>query len=90
MTARVYFDVVVQLADDAGFTKNVRTIFNNDADNSSRLGVGLDREYFETSQGRIIDGKGVRARYVRGYTKGGTLSVLNAWQEIEVYALPED
>jgi hypothetical protein len=83
-------DVIVQVSDDPEFKTAATTLFNNDADNSSGLGVGLDREYFETSQGRIIDGKGVRARYVRGYTKGGTLSVLNAWEEIEVYALPEN
>jgi hypothetical protein len=83
-------DVIVQVSDDPEFKAAATTLFNNDADNSSGLGAGLDREYFETSQGRIIDGKGVRARYVRGYTKGSTLSVLNAWEEIEVYALPED
>ena len=38
--------------------------------------------------GRIVDGKGTKARYVRGYTKGSTLSALNCWQELEVYALP--
>jgi hypothetical protein len=27
---RIYFDVVVQIADDQGFTKNVRTLMNND------------------------------------------------------------
>jgi hypothetical protein len=57
-------------------------------DNSSGLGVGTDREYFETHEGRIVEVKGVKGRYVRGYTKGGSLSALNCWQEIEVYALP--
>ncbi len=33
-TPRVYLDVVVQLADDAAFKKNVRTLFNNDNDNT--------------------------------------------------------
>ncbi len=64
------------------------TVYNNDVDNSSGLGVGTDREYFETHEGRIVDAKGVKGRYVRGYTKGGSLSALNCWQEIEVYALP--
>jgi hypothetical protein len=86
--AKVYHDVVVQIADNADFTQNVKTIFNNDQDNSSGLGVGTDREYFETQFGRAVDGKGTKARYVRGYTKGGSLSALNCWQEIEVYALP--
>jgi hypothetical protein len=35
-----------------------------------------------------VAAKGVKARYVRGYSKGGSLSALNCWQEIEVYALP--
>ena len=32
---RVYFDVVVQVADDPDFITNVRTLFNNDIDNSA-------------------------------------------------------
>ena len=51
---RVYFDVIVQLADDADFTENVRTIYNNDHDNSAGLGVGKDMHYVETSEGRLI------------------------------------
>ena len=46
--AKVYHDVIVQVADDADFIENVRTVFNNDQDNTSGLGVGTDREYFET------------------------------------------
>jgi hypothetical protein len=82
-------DVIVQVSDDAEFKTGVTTLFNNDADNSSGLGVGADREYFETYQGRIIDGKGVKARYVRCYRRGSTLGALNCWQEIEVYALAD-
>jgi len=82
-------DVIVQVSDDPEFKTAVTTLFNNDTDNSAGQGVGSDREYFETNQGRIIGGKGVSARYVRGYTKGGTLSALNCWEEIEVYALPD-
>ena len=63
-------------------------MYNNDTDNSSGLGVGTDREYFEMEFGRVVAGKGVKARYVRGYTKGSSQSALNCWQEIEVYALP--
>src|ERR1043166_8021905 len=76
---QVMHDGIVQVADDPEFKTNVRTLFNNDADNSSGLGVGTDREYFETHQGKIIDAKGVQARYVRGYTRGGTSSALNCW-----------
>jgi F5/8 type C domain-containing protein len=85
---QVIHDVIVQVSDDPEFKNNVQTLFNSDLDNSSGLGVGADREYFETNQGKVIDAKGVKARYVRGYTKGGTGTALNCWQEIEVYALP--
>ena len=54
------------------------------------IGVGTDLEYFETHFGRVVDGKGVRARYVRGYTNGSNLWRGNSWQELEVYGLPAD
>ena len=81
-------DVVVQVSDDPEFKTGVTTVFNNDTDNSAGLGVGPDREYFETHFGRVVDAKGVKGRYVRGYTKGSNLSALNCWQELEVYGLP--
>src|SRR6185436_3415772 len=43
--ARVYRDVVVQVSDDAAFKSGVTTIFNNDHDNSSKFGIGSDKEY---------------------------------------------
>jgi hypothetical protein len=85
---QVMHDVIVQVSDDPEFKTGVTTLFNNDTDNSSGLGVCTEREYFETKFGKGIDAKGVKGRYVRGYTKGGSLSALNCWQEIEVYALP--
>lgn len=81
-------DVILQVSDDPEFKTGVTTLYNNDVDNSSGLGVGTDREYFELEYGRAVPAKGVKARYVRGYTKGSSLSALNCWQEIEVYALP--
>jgi hypothetical protein len=81
-------DVILQVSEDAEFKTGVTTLFNNDTDNSSGLGVGTDREYFEMQFGRVVPAKGIKARYVRGYTKGSNQSVLNCWQEIEVYALP--
>ena len=86
--ARVYFDVVVQVADDADFITNVRTVFNNDHDNSAGLGVGSDMHYVETSEGRLIDAKGVRARYVRLYSNGNSSNELNHYIEVEVYGKP--
>jgi len=87
-TPKVYHDVIVQIADDPDFMENVRTLFNNDQDNSSGRGVGTDREYFETYEGRLIDAKGAKARYLRFYSKGSTESALNEYTEIEVYGRP--
>ena len=85
--ARVYYDVVVQISDDADFIEKT-TVYNNDHDNSSGLGVGKEKEYIETFEGRIIDGKGAKGRYVRLYSKGNTSDDQNHYTEIEVYALP--
>jgi hypothetical protein len=88
--ARVYFDVVVQVADDADFITNVRTVFNNDIDNSAGLGVGKDMHYTETNEGKLIDvlSKGIKARYVRLYSNGNTSNDLNHYIEVEVYGKP--
>ncbi len=86
--ARVYFDVVVQVADDPNFTTNVRTLFNNDIDNTSGLGVGQHKHYVETNEGKLIDAKGMRARYVRLYSKGNSSDDLNHYIEVEVYGKP--
>ncbi len=87
-SAKVYHDVIVQVADDQDFIQNVRTVFNNDQDNTSGLGVGTDREYFETHEGKLINAKGVKARFMRCYCKGSTESALNEYTEIEVYGRP--
>jgi hypothetical protein len=87
-SAKVYRDVIVQTADDQDFLQNVKTIFNNDQDNTSGLGVGTDREFFETHEGKLIDTKGITARYMRFYSKGSTESALNEYTEIEVYGRP--
>ena len=83
--ARVYKDVVVQLADDEDFITNVRTVFNNDHDNSSGLGIGKDKEYIETNKGRPFTVKGLKAQYVRLYSDGSTSSEMNHYIEVEVY-----
>ena len=86
--ARVYYDVVVQVADDPDFVTNVRTLFNNDHDNSSGLGVGEDLHYTETNEGKLINAKGVKARYVRLYSNGNTGNDLNHYIEVAVYGKP--
>lgn len=87
-SARIYHDVIVRVADDADFTKNVRTLYNNDHDNSSGLGVGSEKEYWETYEGRLIDGKGQTARYVRLYSNGSTADDQNHYTEVEVFGMP--
>jgi hypothetical protein len=86
--ALVYFDVVVQVADDPDFITNVRTLFNNDIDNSAGLGVGEDKHYTETNEGKLIDAKSVKARYVRLYSNGNTGNDLNHYIEVAVYGKP--
>jgi hypothetical protein len=86
--ARVYRDVVVQVSDDKDFLKGVATIFNNDHDNSSGLGVGKDKEYIEVAEGRLFDPKGMKGRYVRLCSNGNTVNDLNHYVEVEVYGTP--
>jgi len=87
-TPRVYLDVVVQVADDADFMANVRTVFNNDHDNTSGLGAGKDMNYVETSEGQLVDARGSRARYVRLYSSGNNANDLNHYVEVEVFGRP--
>jgi len=91
-------DVVVQLSNDPDFASGVVTVFNNDGDNSSGLGVGTDAEYLEPADGSGKDiylSTPVNARYVRFWANGhirvnGQLNLVNTPIEIEAYADPED
>ncbi|MEN6427609.1 MAG: hypothetical protein ABFE13_19825 [Phycisphaerales bacterium] len=85
---RVYYDVIVQVSDDPAFQTGVRTIFNSDADDSLGLGAGHDLNYTETYEGKLIDGKSIRGRYIRCYSNGNTHDELNHYIEIEVYGRP--
>jgi hypothetical protein len=87
-SGQIYHDVIVRVSDDPNFVENVHTVYNNDYDNSSGLGAGTDKEYFESNEGRLIDAKGVKGRYVRFYSKGSTDGVLNEYTELEVYGRP--
>lgn len=82
---RVYFDVVAQVSDDPTFSKGVTTVFNNDAANELGLGAGRDLDYIESFQGKLVDTKGVKGRYVRLYSKGNTTDRLNHYIEVEVW-----
>jgi hypothetical protein len=85
---RVYLDVIVQMADDADFKANVRSVFNNDHDNTSGLGAGKDLNFVETSEGRLVDTRGGIARFVRLYSNGNSANGLNHYVEVEVYGRP--
>jgi len=90
---RVYHDVIVQVSDDPDFIENVKTIFNNDFDNSSGLGLGKNLEYIEDYRGKLIDarnekGEPVKGRYVRLYSKGNTSNDMNHYVEVDVYGKP--
>lgn len=86
--ARVYKAVVAQLSDDPDFIKDVTTVYNSDDRNTLGLGAGKDPTYIETNEGRIIDAKGTKARYVRLYSSGNTTSDMNHYIEVEVWGLP--
>ena len=86
--ARVYHDVIVQVSDDKEFKKGVTTLYNNDDDNSAKMGKGKDLAYVETNHGRIFDGKGTVGRYVRLYSNGNTSDELNHYCEVEVFGQP--
>ncbi len=82
---RVYHDVIVQVSPDPEFITDVVTLFNNDIDNSSGLGVGTDKHFVGTSEGKLIDGKGTPARYVRIYSNGNNQNDMNHFIEVEVF-----
>ena len=86
--ARVYTDVIVQVADDPDFLTNVRTIFNNDQDNAAGMGIGHDMNYVETYEGKLIDAKGTVGRYIRLYSNGNDTTALNHYVEVEAYGIP--
>ncbi len=82
---RAYNDVVIQISDDPQFKTGVTTIYNNDYDNSSKLGQGADRPYVESRFGLLADAKGTQGRYVRLYSKGNTSNDMNHYIEVEVF-----
>lgn len=85
---RAYLDVVVQISDDPAFQRGVKTIFNNDANDSLGLGAGRDLSYVETYEGKLLEGKGAQGRYVRLFSNGNTHDGLNHYIEVEVYGRP--
>jgi hypothetical protein len=86
---RAYHDVIVQISDDPEFKAGVTTVYNNDYDDSSKLGKGSDNPYVESRFGLIADGKGTKGRYVRLYSMGNTSNEMNHYIEVEVYGMAE-
>jgi hypothetical protein len=81
----VFRGVVVQASDDASFSQHVRTLFNNDFENTAGFGKGADKQYFEGYEGKLIDTNGIEARYLRFYSNGSNNSPLNGYIDIEVW-----
>jgi hypothetical protein len=86
--SRIYHDVVIQISNDKDFKTGVTTVFNNDDDNSAKLGKGKDMSYVEVNHGRVVDAKGAVGRYVRLTSNGNTSDELNHYCEVEVFGTP--
>jgi hypothetical protein len=82
---RAYNDVIIQISDDATFKTGVTTIYNNDYDESAKMGKGSNPPYVETRFGLLVDGKGTKGRYVRLYSNGSTSNEMNHYIEVEVF-----
>jgi len=85
----VYNDVIVQISNNENFGDGtVTTVFNNDANGSSRMGKGRDKQYVESPIGKPIALKEpVKRRYVRLYSAGNNFYPDNSYVEVEVYGL---
>ena len=86
---RVYFNVIVQVSDDASFKKDDTTVYNNDSENELGLGKGKDFCYYESNEGRVMAvSPAVKGRYVRFYSKGNSAGPSNDYIETEVWGVP--
>jgi len=82
---RVYRDVICQISNDPDFEEGVVTVFNNDHDNSAKLGEGKDKSYIESVYGRPFAVDAVKGRYVRCYSRGNSSNEMNHYTEVEVF-----
>jgi hypothetical protein len=85
---RAYHDVIIQISDDAEFKTGVTTVYNNDYDDSAKMGKGGDNPYVESRYGLVVNGKGTKGRYVRLYSAGNTANEMNHYIEVEVHGKP--
>ncbi|MDR2462602.1 MAG: discoidin domain-containing protein [Verrucomicrobiales bacterium] len=77
---RAYRDVVVQVSDDPDFISGATTVFNTK--------TKKDQAYVETYEGKLIDAKGAKGRYVRLGSNGNTTNPQNHYIEVEVWGVP--
>ncbi|MBT3277810.1 MAG: hypothetical protein HN909_02585 [Phycisphaerales bacterium] len=82
----VFRDVIVEVSNDPDFLSS-EVLFNNDHDGSLGKGhkKGTDKQYVETYEGKLIDAKGVKGRYVRFWSNGNTADKSNYWIEAQVF-----
>jgi hypothetical protein len=80
--------VIIDVADDKQMIRNRKTIFNNDDDNSSKMGVGRNKSYIETHRGKLIDARLAKGRFVRFYSNGNSVNDMNHYIEIEIHGKP--
>ena len=82
----VYCDVAVQVSNEPKFDKGATTLFNNDIDNSLGLGAGQDMHYIDKAEGKLVDAKGTKARYVKLWSRGSNQAKdYTHYIEVEVY-----
>ena len=75
-------DVIVQASDDPAFKTGVTTIFNNDHDNTSKLGAGKDKEYIDVAEGRL---------FVSDHGNGDIVAFdLSSGEELDRITVPEE
>ena len=90
--ADIFDDVIVCVSDDEDFSRNVITLYNNDHDNSSGIGMGVDSAYISSVWGNIIDARdqsytGTTARFIRVYTNRNVDGTVPRYLEIAAYGL---
>ena len=68
--------------------QGLQTWFNNDINNKAKQGAGKNLNYIESYEGRLVDAKGVKARYVRLFSDGNNANNLNQYVEVEVFGKP--
>ncbi|MBT3277808.1 MAG: hypothetical protein HN909_04160 [Phycisphaerales bacterium] len=82
----VFRDVIIEVSNDMDFL-DATVLFNNDHDGSLGKGYekGHDKQYIETYEGKLVDAKGTKGRYVRFWSNGNHYDGSNYWIEAMVF-----